>query len=86
MMMMKKSQEFPIFVGLRKGTYSLAGPRNVSVEIVCACGCLCMVYPFESEEVTAEFCIGGQNRMLSDKCVFVYKKLTRAHKAHYPAC
>ena len=31
----------------------LAVPRNVSVDLVCACECLYMVYPFESGEVMA---------------------------------
>ena len=31
----------------------LAGPRNVSVDLNYEVLCLCMVYPFESGEVTA---------------------------------
>ena len=34
----------------------LAGPITVTVDLnmmFCACECLCMVYPFESGEVTA---------------------------------
>ena len=52
--MMKKLQEFPFFCRVAEMDFNrLARPTNVSVDLLCACECLCMAYLLESGEVTA---------------------------------
>ena len=45
----EEPQEFPVFVGLRKGTSGLGWTQ----QYVLCFECLCTAYPFESGELTA---------------------------------
>ena len=47
----EEPQEFPIFVGWRKRTTTVSGPRNVCVDLKYDVLCFCGIYPLQSEEV-----------------------------------
>ena len=53
--MMKKSQNCMVLSSAKMDFHHVAGPRNV----ICACKCLCRVYPLELGKVKLQLCISG---------------------------